>query len=137
MIASEILRIKVPGMAQRRVLVIRRKVLDELLALFPGEAGADADMLERPGIVVKAEQQRADGGTIAFLVPAKAADHAVAFPLVLDLEHRPLVRLVNAGERLGHHSIESRSLEAPEPVSGDLPVAGRGGDVKRRGGSDQ
>ena len=44
---------------------------------------------------------------------------------VLDLEHRPLPRLVRIGEALGHHAVEPGALEAGEPVGRDRSIAGR------------
>ena len=109
------------GWSFRSVDAIRREELDQLAPLRVGEACADADMLEVAGIVVEAEQQRADGRALAVLVPAEAGDDAVAFALVLDLEHDPLVGLVEPRCLLGDDAVEAGALEAPEPV-------GRGGD---------
>ena len=53
---------------------------------------------------------------LAFLVPAKPGDHAVAIALVLDLEHHALVRLVGPRDRLGDDAVEPRALEAAKPV---------------------
>ena len=47
-------------MIGERVLAIRREKFHQLLALLLREAGADADVLQRAGIVEEAEQQRAD-----------------------------------------------------------------------------
>ena len=104
-------------MAVERVLAIRREKLHELAPLLVGEARADADVLQVAGVVVETEQQRADGVSLAALVPAEAGDDAVAVALVLHLEHHALVRLVDAARRLRHHAVEAGALEAPEPVA--------------------
>ena len=83
-----------PGMIGEVVGAVGREEPDQLLPLRGGEAAADADVLQRAGVVVEAEQERADGRPLAALVPAEAGDDAVAFALVLDLEHDALVRLV-------------------------------------------
>ena len=81
-------------MIGERVLAIGREEFYQLPALLVREARADADMLQRARIVEKAEQQRADSRALAFLVPSKPGDDAVAIALVFDLEHHALVRLV-------------------------------------------
>ena len=128
-----------PRVRRKRVPAIRREILHELAALLVREARADADVLERAGIVEKAEQQRADRGALASPVPAKAGHHAVAIALVLHLEHHALVGLVGAGDRLGHHAVETRSLEAAKPIRGDARVGGGGRQMngRRRGGEQQ
>jgi hypothetical protein len=88
------LRPMLPGVRGERVLAIGREIFRQLPALLFREAGAHADVLQRAGIVEEAEQQRADGRPLAFLVPAKTGDHAVAIALVLHLEHHALVGLV-------------------------------------------
>ena len=44
-------------MLVERVLAIGREEFDQLAPLLGGEAGADADVLQRAGVVVEAEQQ--------------------------------------------------------------------------------
>ena len=117
-----LLRPRFPRMIGERVLAIGREKLHELAALLCGEARADADVLQRAGIVEETEQQRADCGALAFLVPAEAGDDAVAIALVLHLEHHALVRLVGAGTRLGHDAVETGALEAAEPIRGDARI---------------
>ncbi len=85
-----------PRVIGERVLAIGREEFCELPPLLVREARADADVLQRAGVVEKAEQQRADMRALAFLVPAKAGNDAVAIALVLDLEHHALVRLVGS-----------------------------------------
>ena len=46
-----------PGVSGQRVLAVWRKKLDQLAALLVGEAGANPDMLQRAGLVKKAEQK--------------------------------------------------------------------------------
>ena len=52
-------------MVGERVLAIGREEFSELPALLLGEAGADADVLQRACIVEQAEQQRADSCALA------------------------------------------------------------------------
>ena len=59
------------------------------------------------------------------LVPAEPGHDAVGRALVLDLEHRPLARLVRRVEALGDDAVEPGALEPVEPVGGGRPVAGR------------
>ena len=127
-----------PRMIDQRVLAVRRQEGDELAALRVGEARGDADVLER-----RPRRRRARAAAsrralaLAALVPAKARDDAVALALVLHLEHDALVRLVDAGRRLGHHAVEPGALEAPEPVGGDArarrsPASGGAAAARRR-----
>ena len=46
-----------PGMSRQRVFAVWREKFDELAPLLVGEAGADADMLQRAGVVEKTEQK--------------------------------------------------------------------------------
>src|SRR6516162_4681809 len=82
-------------------------------------------------IGVQAEQQRADR-LVAGLVRPVAGHHAVGGPLVLDLEHDPLVRLVPAVQRLGDQPVQPGALELGEPLPGQRPVGGGRRDVQRR-----
>jgi hypothetical protein len=54
-------------------LAVRREEADELPSFRDGKARADADMFEIAGFVVQTEQQRADGRSVAVLVPAGRA----------------------------------------------------------------
>src|SRR5579883_797192 len=96
-----------PRMIFERVLPIRFQKLHQLQAHLIAEAGAHADVLQRAGIVVQTEQQRADAARLAFFVPAETGGDAIAIALVLDLQHDALVRLVAEVERLGDDAIES------------------------------
>ena len=87
------------------VVAIGFEERDEVAAFLLGEAGADADVLELAGGVVEAEEEGADGGVEAVLVPAKAGDDAVAVALMLDLEHGAFAGLVGGGEGFGHDAI--------------------------------
>jgi hypothetical protein len=75
--------------------------------------------------VVETEEKRADDP--ARLVPTEACDDAVGRALVFDLEHRALVGLVRAVERLRHDAVETCSLEPGEPISRLGEVGGRWG----------
>src|SRR5262245_5973021 len=81
--------------------------------------------------VVQAEQQGANQRSRPILVPAESCDDAVGRAGVLDFDHRALAWLVNAALRFHHHAIESRALEACQPVRCDIAVAGRRRQVKR------
>ena len=89
-------------------------------------------MVERPGVVEQPQQQRPDVRPGPVLVPAEPGHDAVGGALVLDLEHRPLARLVGRVEPLGDHAIEPGALEPLEPVRGGRAIAGRRRQVDRR-----
>ena len=93
--------------------------------------------MERARVVEQAEQQRPDVGARAVLVPAEPGDDAVGRALVLDLEHRPLARLVGSVESLGDDPVETGALEPLEPVRGGRAIAGRRGQVDRRLGGPE
>ncbi|HZL96157.1 MAG TPA: hypothetical protein VFB99_21040, partial [Vicinamibacterales bacterium] len=61
------------------------KPVEDLDPVVVGKAAAMPDEVEAPGVVVEPEQQRADERADRVLVPAEAADDAVAGPRVLDL----------------------------------------------------
>ena len=88
--------------------------------------------MERPGVVVEAQQQRPDVGSRPVLVPPKPGHHTVRRALVLDLEHRPLAGLVGRIEPLRDDSVESGALETLEPIGRGRPVAGRRRQVDGR-----
>ncbi len=108
----------------------RRELLDQRGAPRRRERRGDADELELARVVVQAEQGRAEqrhrGGRR--LVQAVPREHDVRLAAVLDLEHRALVRLVRAVERLGDDAVQARPLERVEPLPrhGDVARAGRG-----------
>ena len=89
-------------------------------------------MLELPVVVVEAEQERTDRGTLPALVPPKACDDAVAVALVLDLQHRAFVGFVQPRLLLGHDAVETRTLEAAKPVGGHGTIARRGRQMQGR-----
>ena len=89
-------------------------------------------MVELADVVVQPEQERSDERPGPVLVPAEAGHDAVGRALVLDLEHRPLARLVRGVEPLGDDPVEPGALEPVEPVGRLGPVAGRRGQVDRR-----
>ena len=94
-------------------------------------------MVERARVVEQAEEQRPDVGAGTVLVPAEAGDDAVGGPLVLDLEHRPLARLVGSIESLRDDAVETGALEPLEPVRGGGAIAGGRRQVDRRlGGAE-
>src|SRR5919198_913253 len=120
--------------AEPRVLLAGlRPVGGQLVQQLPPpchrEGGGHADVLQPVLLVVEAEQQRADHR--AALVPAEAGHHAVGGPLVLDLEHHPLVGQVGQVTGLGHHPVKAGALEQPEPALRQPERIGDGGQVDR------
>src|SRR5271156_5438208 len=98
------------------VVTIGSQKSHQFLTFSLREARAQADVLQRPRSVKQAEQKRADRCAVAALVPSKARHHAIAVALMLDLEHHALVRLIRAGNRLGHNPVEASAFKAPEPI---------------------
>src|SRR5713226_1047145 len=91
----------------------------QFLAFTLREASAHADVLQRTRSVKQAKQKRADRRPVASFVPSKAGHDAIAVARMLDLEHHALVRLIGAGNRLGHNPVEARAFKAPEPIRCD------------------
>ena len=108
-----------PRVVGQRDAPQRGDLVDQLAAPGGGERRGHADVVQRPLVVVQAEQQRPDA--LAVLVPAEPGHHAVGGALVLHLPHRPLVLAVGGVARLGHHAVEPGALEArrtsPRPSS--------------------
>src|SRR6476660_3541819 len=105
-------------MSFNSVLAIGSEKFHELDALDVREARANTDVFQIPAVGVKAQQQRADRRLVTALVPTKSVDDAIAFALVLHLQHHSLVRLVGSVAGFRNHAIESCALEALEPISG-------------------
>ena len=91
----------------------------------------DADAVQGPAVVEQPEEQRSNMGPSAVLMPPEAGNGTVGGALVLDLDHRPLPRLVRPVEALGDDAIEACALEAVEPVRGERAIGGRRGQVDR------
>src|SRR5712692_6878214 len=72
--------------------------------------------MQRAAVVVEPEQQRADERSWAVLVPAKARDHAIRAPRVLDLHHHALAGLIGHALVFGDHAVKSGAFEAMEPL---------------------
>src|SRR5438477_13160390 len=98
-----------PWMLDQRVLPIRRQIFRQFPSLLFRETGADADVLQVSGIVKKPKQQRSYGRALAILVPSKPGHDAIAIPLMLDLEHDALVRLVDARKGLRYNAVQTRA----------------------------
>jgi hypothetical protein len=75
--------------------------------------------------VVQPEKQRTDVRARAVLVPPEPGDDAFGRALVLDLQHRPLARLIGRIESLCDDTVESGTLESVEPVGSERDVRGR------------
>src|SRR6202035_2674711 len=107
-------------MIDESVVTIASQKSHQLLTFSLREARAHADVLERPRRVKQAEQKRPDRRAVVAFVPSKARHHAIAVALMLNLEHRALVRLISARNRLGHNPVEARAFKAPEPIRCDI-----------------
>ena len=70
-------------------------------------------------------------------MPAETGHDAVGGALVLELEHRPLARLVGRVEALGDDAVEARPFEPVEPVHRLGPIERGRGQVDRRRGCGQ
>ena len=82
-------------------------------------------MVEPTLVVEQTEQERPDERPGPVLVPAEPGNDAVGGPLMLDLEHRPLARLIGGVQPLGDHPVESGPFEPIEPIGRQASVAGR------------
>src|SRR2546421_3651814 len=137
--ASRLLRLGVGPLAPRMplegVLPVRLELFGELLAHRRREAARHPDVVERPLVVVEAQEQRPDAVTV--LVRAEPGDDAIGRPLVLDLEPGAFVLAVLPRARLGDDAVEAGALELLEPVGGNRRVGGRGGEMDGRLGSAQ
>ena len=89
-------------------------------------------MLKSRGVVVEAEEERADFFACGFAVPAESRDYAITISFVLDLEHHSLVGLISEIGGLGDDTVETGTFEALEPVEGEIAVGGGRCDVDRR-----
>src|SRR6202022_2976396 len=107
-------------MIRESVVTIGSQKSHQFLTFSLREARTHADVLQRPGAVKQAEQKRSDRRAVASFVPSKASHDAIAVALMLDLEHHALVRLIGAGNRLGHNPVEARAFKAPEPIQRDV-----------------
>src|SRR6185503_16026764 len=57
---------------------------------------------------------------LTFLMPAKPGNHTIALALVLNFEHRALVRFIDSSNRLRDNSIETGALKPTKPIRSDL-----------------
>ena len=97
-------------------------------ALGVGDGGGEADMVELAGIVIEAQQQRADEAAVALV--AEAADDAIGRAQALDLDHRPLAGLIGIVEALGDHAVGGAFAR----VTSASPRPWRGRGWRARGG---
>src|SRR5690348_18407578 len=94
-----------------------------------------ADVVHRALLVIQAEEQGAERGTVRGLAPT---DHdAVGGALVLDLRPESLARYVRTVPGFRDHTVEAGALELLEPVLRGLRVAGVGREEDRRLGTLQ
>ena len=87
-------------------------------------------MVQPARIVVQAEQERPDQLARSVLVPTESGDDAIGGARVLDLEHRPLARLIGAAGWLGDDAVQTGTFELGQPSGGQLPVSRAGGQVQ-------
>ena len=118
-------------MRLERAFAQRRQLLQQLLPHRHRERRRHADVMQHAGIVVQAEQQRADG-VGAVLVPAEAGDDAVGAARVLDLQHRALARLIDRRFELRDDAVEAGAFELLQPALGLGPIACHRRQVQRR-----
>src|SRR5690348_3657814 len=86
------------------------------MPLLDRKTRAHADVLQRAAVIIKSQKQRTNRRALAFLVPAKSRDYAIAVALMLHLEHDALVRLIRSRDRLGYHAIQARAFKSPKPI---------------------
>ena len=119
-----------PGMAGEGAAAQRRRAPSPAPAAGHRERRGDADVVQAAGVVEQAEQERADrlGPALdAALVPAQAGDDAIGGALVLDLQHRPLARLVGARPaawRSRHRGRRPRTRRSHSAATARSRVAG-------------
>ena len=88
------------------------------------QSGGKANMIEQSGIVVKPQQQRSDQSL--FRAVAKAANHAIRGPKILDLQHGfAFAGSIGPVDTLGDHAIE-RSCHSFEPRLCHVEIASTG-----------
>src|SRR4029434_403809 len=84
--------------------------------------------MQRARVVVEAQQQGTNQPACAF-VPAKAADHTVCGPNVLDLQHDPFAGRIRQLGVFRNDAIQTRAFESLEPRDSKLSLARHGGQV--------
>src|SRR6185295_12198249 len=107
-----------PWVSGESVLSVWCEIFHKLTPDSFGEARADADVLKRAGFVEKTEQQRAESGSRAVLVPSKPCDDTIAIAFVFDLEHYAFVGFVDSRDRLCDYAVQTSTFEATKPVCG-------------------
>jgi len=104
---------------------------EQLFAARERERADDTNRGQLAAVREQSEQQRADRVRPALVNPI-TSDDAIGGPLMLDLEHHPLVGLVGAIERLGDDPVQSSAFESLEPFAGDCRITGGRRHVNRR-----
>ncbi len=122
-------------MRRERTVAQRGQLVEQLGPTPGGEVGRDADVVQRAGVVVQAEQQRAD--TLAVLVHPVTGQHALGGAQVLHLHQRALIRRVRVVEPLGDDAVETGALELDEPALGRRGVGGRRAAMDGRPGTGE
>jgi hypothetical protein len=64
-------------MTRQCIFTIRCEIADEFATFVQFETSANAYVLQRAGVIVETEEERADCGTLAVLTPAEADDDTV------------------------------------------------------------
>src|SRR2546428_142830 len=112
-----------PWMIGEGIPPVRREISDEIAANAILKAAADAHMLQNAGIVVEAEQQRANSRALPVLVPSKTANDTIAIALVLHFEHNALVGFIRFRNRLRYDAVKTRALKASKPIRSNGEVS--------------
>ena len=123
-----------PWMFLQSILAQRRELFDQLFAHHIGKGCCNTDMMQRAFVVVEAEEQGADHGASAVLVPPEAGNYAVSGALVLHLDHGSLAGSVRLIETFCHDAVQSRPLKASEPILSELAIARGRRKMDRRSG---
>jgi hypothetical protein len=112
-------------MIDKRVVPVWRQEIHQLSPFLLRKTRADPNMLQSARFIEKSKQQRTNRRALSVFVPPKPCNDAVTIPLVLHLQHHAFISLIGARNILRHHSIETGTLKAPEPVSSDTSFLGR------------
>ena len=87
-----------------RLAPVRLDLVDQLASPSDAEPRRHAHVVEGASVVVEPQQKRPDASTV--LVRTEPCHDAVSGPLVLDLQHDPLVGQVVQVGGLGHYAVE-------------------------------
>jgi hypothetical protein len=117
-----------PGMIDMRSFAQRLDHLRKLFSRLHRERRCHTDVMQHARVVIEAQQQGANQPGGAF-VPAKAADHTVCGPNVLDLQHDPFAGRIRQLGAFRNDAIQTRAFESLEPRDSKLSLARHGGQM--------